>query len=208
MIHRAAASAASSRRSIRSMARAAWGFTMLELLIVCFISAIIVGLGLACIGEAYALARRAEALETIHQIYNGCDTYRIETGDFPPVEPLNRISYDDELDESDPSADPHVLNAIHHMCHFDPDRLGEDDTLRDPWGNPYIYQRIDETEGDAATVASGVWWADRGLTHPIKIYSVGGALNFDASATDSPYWIPTESDTTGTEMLLYVTTGQ
>lgn len=164
------------------------GLTLFELLVTFVILAILIGLGYAVGDRLQESTRVSVTMKTISMLYNACEAFRFVHGDYPEPEPGNRITFDPAAEPLMNANSPHILNAIHANYKFDTSDLDPDGVYLDPWGNPFLYEIIYSDEGNAATEGSGAWWAERGLTSRVKIYSVGAADNFDAARSGGTYW--------------------
>lgn len=184
------------------------GLTVIELMVVFIILAILLGLAYG-VGQRLAESTRVSTtLKTISMLYNACEAYRFMYGDYPPAEADNRITFDPGATPLMDPKSPHILNAIHVNYKFDMANLSPDGVYLDPWGNPFIYEIIYSDEGNAATEGSGLWWAERGLTSRVKIYSVGAEGNFDTTRDTGPYWQHFIHPDTGEPLVLFKQIGE
>lgn len=184
------------------------GLTLLELMFVLAIVGVLLGLIYGVSQKLAESTRVSMTLKTISMLYNAFEAHRFLHGDYPDVEDGNRLTFDTGAAElMDPSS-AHVLNAVYANYKFDMSDLDSEGVYLDPWGNPFVYEYIYPEDGDAATEGSGVWWAERGVTSRVKIYSVGAEDNFDTARNTGPYWRAFVSPDTDDALVLYKQIGE
>lgn len=140
------------------------GFTIVELLAVIMIMAILGGIILGIAGYASRRAAEANAQATLQQLRNALEDYRLQYGQYPPIE-VDRIR-----NPSDPQmvyqlagggirtvaetngvwqvrvVGPQFLWETLHGFNPELDRSTREedppkDPYEDPWGNVYVYHR-------------------------------------------------------------------
>lgn len=192
----------------RRIHRADAGLTLLELMFILVIIGVLLGLLYGVSQKLTESTRVSVALKTISMLYNAFEAHRFLHGDYPEVEAGNRMTFDPAATPLMDPTSPHVLNVVHANYKFDMSDLSPAGVYLDPWGNPFVYEYSYPEDGLATTEGSGVWWAERGVTSRVKIYSVGAEENFDTTRNTGPYWKTFVSPDTDEALVLYKQIGE
>lgn len=98
------------------------GFTLIELITVAAVIAIIAGITLAALSGVNAKAARDRARVEVSAIANALEGYRSQNGDYPPALSGNKVP----------------VQVIRPFL-SDAGSMLQDGELKDPFGNPYVY---------------------------------------------------------------------
>jgi general secretion pathway protein G len=124
------------------------GFTLIELLVVITIIVILAGLSMG--GYGYVVRKQADsqAAIQINLLSTALEEYKLDNGEYPPTDTTNslyKLLYWTGANASPPEKI--------YLADLDPNSkrqgwlegTGENATIRDPWGNEYIYRRGDNS---------------------------------------------------------------
>jgi general secretion pathway protein G len=122
-----------SRRSLRRSRR---GFTLVELLVVMAVILILMSMIVGVAIFANAKATRSRATAELQEFQNALQSYRIETGEYPPAGQFRQAVY------------PRLPKDIQSRV----DKRSRS-ILQDPWKRQYIYQ-FDENQPETYVLYS------------------------------------------------------
>lgn len=181
------------------------GFTLIELMVVIIIIGILMAISMVAIGAIRRNVMIDEARTQVQQLYTGCDNYKIQFHVFPYMTKGDYVKLSMDTDKMGPDAvkSTEILNRLSVLMNIDDTKLdptmGAVKHLLDPFGNPYVYARILSDSGSGE--GSGPWWADKGLSHELKIYSVG--ISSDGNWDDNPPHWKSFTDSNGNDLVIW-----
>ena len=124
------------------------GFTLIELLVVITIIAILAGISVGGYGFVTRKQAESQAAVQISLLSKALEEYKLDNGSYPPNGNTNSIYkalyWDTDGDNNGASTD---TDQKFYLADLDPNSkrqgwiegTGANATIRDPWGNEYIY---------------------------------------------------------------------
>ena len=126
------------------------GFTLIELLVVITIIVILAGLSMG--GYGYIVRKQADSQAAIQisLLSKALEEYKLDNGEYPPTDTTNSLY---KLLYWNAVKTPPDPGAKIYLADLDPNSKGQgwiegtdaNATIRDPWGNEYIYRRGDNS---------------------------------------------------------------
>jgi len=126
------------------------GFTLIELLVVITIIMILAGLSMGGYGYIGRKQAESQAAIQISLLSKALEEYKLDNGEYPPTGGTNSLFKELYWNAVKTTPDP---GAKIYLAELDPksksqgwiNGLDAAATIRDPWGNEYIYRRGDNS---------------------------------------------------------------